>query len=207
MAATQLPPPTTTAAKIIIKKVTNALQDIDVTAEILPDGTTADKSVQGHTSFDPVGAWSDGQGGTVFFKTPGYSWEKKGALEIVSKLSGPVQIKGNVKIQTIYGPNAKATDTSGYGRGTTPEDEAAGTTSLGFHESCHRDDYVNFLKLKPLPAFGGKPGQTKQQYAQAVTAFGNAIQKYFTDMDQDSFRKTDEVGYKSTEYDAKGPRP
>jgi hypothetical protein len=116
------------------------------------------------------------------------------------------QIKGTVKIQTVYGPGARPTQVSGYGRGTTPEDETAGNTSLGFHESCHRKDFLDYLTTKPLPTFSGKVGLTRKQYGQAVSAFGKAIEKYFADMNQESFRRTDEVGYKKSVYNAKGPR-
>jgi hypothetical protein len=207
MSAPQQKPPATVPAKTTIKKAKNAQLDIDVVAEILADGTSTDKSVVGHTSFDSVGAWPDGSGGTVFFQVPGYALEQKGALMLIKSLNGPVEIKGVVKIQTVYGPGATAAQDSAYGRGTTKEDEAAGNTTLGFHESCHRADYLTFLKTKAMPTFGGKVGQTEQQYSAAITALSNAIAKYFTDMDRDSFVRTDEVGYKSSTYDANGPRP
>ena len=89
----------------------------------------------GETKFNPAGAIADGKGGKNFFRVPGYSWEKKGGVKKIKTLSGPVEIKGTVKIQTSYNPSAKPADPSAYGRGTTPEDKKAGNTSLGFHES------------------------------------------------------------------------
>jgi hypothetical protein len=207
MGVTQQKPPATVPGKTTIKKSKTAQLDIDVAAEIIADGTSTDKSVVGHTSFTSDGAWPDGSGGTVFFQVPGYSLTQKGALTVIDKLNGPVEIKGVVKIQTVYGPGATATQDSAYGRGTTTEDEAAGNTTLGFHESCHRADYLTYLKTKAMPTFGGKVGQTEQQYGAAITTLSNAIAKYFTDMDTDSFQRTDEVGYKSSTYDANGPRP
>jgi hypothetical protein len=47
---------------------------------------------------------------------------------------------------------------------------------------------------------------TRKQYAQAVAAFGTAIDTYFKDMNQESFKRTDEVGYKKSTYNANGPR-
>lgn len=207
MATPQNPPPATVPNKVIIKKLKNAQVDIDVSAEVIADGTTNDSSIKGRTTFDPKGAIPDGKGGTVFFQTPGMSWEKKGGLEVVTKLSGPVLIKGTITIQTIYGPDADATMTSGYGRGTTPEDEKAGDTSLGFHESCHRRDFLDYLNGTPLPVFGGKVGIARTLYNQAATAFATAMQKYFTDMDATSTRRTDDVGYTITMYNTNGPRP
>jgi hypothetical protein len=204
----QLPPPMTIPSKVTIKKTKTPQDDIEVYAEVLADGTVNDKTVQGDTSFRPEGALSDGKGGNTFFRTPGFSYEKKtGGMEIITKLSGPVEIKGTIKIQTVYGPDAKATMRSGYGRGTTTEDESAGNTSLGFHESCHRSDFLNYLKTTALPAFGGKVGMSRQLYDQSVATFAKAVAKYFTDMDQDSVRRTDEVGYTMSLYKAKGPRP
>jgi hypothetical protein len=207
MAAPQQAPPATVPGKTVIKKAKTATLDVDVSAEILADGTTTDATVIGHTAFTSDGNWPDGSGGTVFFQVPGYSLEQKGALTVISKLDGPVEVKGVVKIQTVYGPDASATKDSAYGRGTTTPDEAAGNTTLGFHESCHRADFMSYLRTKPLPTFGGKVGQTEQQYSAAITTLSNAFAKYFTDMDSDSFQRTDEVGYKYSTYDTKGPRP
>jgi hypothetical protein len=207
MATPQNPPPMTVPSKSTVKKTKTASEDIEVYVEVVADGTVTDTSVQGKTSFDPVGALSDGKGGQMFFRTPGYSYEKKGGLETITNLSGPVEIKGTIKIQTVYGPSADATKVSGYGRGTTKADMDSGDTSLGFHESCHRGDYLNFLQTKALPTFGGKAGMTRQLYDQAVTAFKAAMAKYFADMKQDSIVKTDEVGYTMSTYKANGPRP
>ncbi len=204
---TQNPPPATVPTKVSIAKRKNPLEDIDVSAEIVADGTSTDPSVQGDTSFQPEGALPDGRGGKSFFQTPGYSYEKQKGLDVVVRLTGPMMIKGTIKIQTIYGPSASPTQTSGYGRGTTPDDLKAGNTSLGFHESCHRSDYLNYLKTTALPAFGGKVGMSRQQYEQAAAAFAAAMNKYFADMKQDSLRRTDEVGYSMSTYKTKGPRP
>jgi hypothetical protein len=203
----QNPPPKTVPGKQNIRRVKSAREDIDVSAEVLADGTTGDSTVQGETEYQPEGLVSDGQGGTAVFRTPGYSFENRKGLEVITALGGPVEVKFVVKIQTVYGPDADATQTSAYGRGTTPADEKAGDISLGFHESCHRTDYLNYLRTKALPTFGGKIGMTRTQYEQSAAAFGRAMEKYFTDMGQDSERRTDEVGYKKSVYHANGPRP
>ncbi|QEL18401.1 hypothetical protein [Limnoglobus roseus] len=204
MAATQNPPPKTVPSKVSVRKIKTPALEIDVTAEVIADGTTNDTGTQGNTSFTPEGAVGSGQS---FFGTPGFAFVTKNGQALITKINGPVQIKGNVKIQTVYGPNADATQTSGYGRGTTPDDEKAGNTTLGFHESCHRSDYLNYLRTKPFPTFTGRVGMTRVAYEKAVADFQKAIEKYFADMDKDSLQRTDEVGYKKSTYDVKGPRP
>ena len=47
----------------------------------------------------------------------------------------------------------------------------------------------------------------KQQFEMAVSTFTKNMAKFFPDMQQDSYRLTDEVGYKKSEFVAKGPRP
>lgn len=88
-----------------------------------------------------------------------------------------------------------------YGRGTTPEDVRAGNVTLGFHESCHRNDFVAYLKAHPLP---DPPkltiGMTGSQFEEAVAAFQKAFSAYFKDMDEDSFKRTDEVGYPKSRW-------
>lgn len=201
----QKPPPKTIPSKVVIKKIKNPQMDIEVYAEVLSDKT--DNTITGgKTSIEGVGMISDGKGKTFFSTTPGYSWEIKGGRKIITKLNGRVEIKGTFKIQTAYSPKAKPTDTSAYGRGTTPGDERVGNTSLGFHETCHRDDYLRYLKNNSLPTFGGRVGMTEQQYNQAVQSFNKAMTKWSTNMDKDSEGSTDEVGYKKSTYDTKGPR-
>jgi hypothetical protein len=106
----------------------------------------------------------------------------------------------------VYGPDGKATDRSDYGRGTTKQDESAGNTSLGFHESCHQADFLAYLKNTALPEFTGRVDMTVADFKAAQQEFGDAINRFFTDMDEESFKKTDEVGYKYSTYEAKGPR-
>lgn len=195
-------PPKTVPSKITIKKVKTTQTDIEVYAEVLRD-TTNSSIKGGDTTFNPVGALA---GGNVF-SIPAYSWVQKGGLKIIKKLNGPLEIKGTIKIQTSYGPKANPAHRSAYGRGTTPEDEESGNTSLGFHESCHRSDYLSYLKSQAFPTFGGKVGMTERQYKQAANSFVKSMEKYFEEMNKNSDRRTDEVGYKKSMYKTKGPRP
>ena len=202
----QKPPPKTVIGKAIIKNTRNSQMIVEIYVDILPD--KKDSTIKGaHTSFKPIGKLPDGHGGTHFYKTPGYSWVNKGRLKIIKSLEGLVEVKGTIKIQTVYAPSASSTVQSAYGRGTTPEDESVGNTSLGFHESCHRNDYLKYLKNTAIPTFSGRVGMTEQQYTQAATLFNTAINKYFDDMGGFSIRNTDEVGYKKSTYKTKGERP
>ncbi|HZX47841.1 MAG TPA: hypothetical protein VFF47_01330 [Nitrospirota bacterium] len=163
---------------------------MDISVTILTDG--ANPEITGaKTSYDASGVTSG---------TPGWSGHRrKDGAVVVDTLTGPYELKGTITIQTVYGPGAKSTDTSLYGRGTTPKDLADGNTTLGFHESCHREDYLGYLKTKPLPVFTGKARMTESDYASAQTAFKNAVDKYLKDMETASHSKTDEVGYKKSE--------
>jgi hypothetical protein len=138
--------------------------------------------------------------------TPGFNFVNKGGQQVVTALNGKFTLKGKITVQTVYGPNASATQISGYGRGTTAEDEAAGNITLGFHESCHRADYFRYLQTRLLPTFTGKVGMTVPQYKQAGQAFQTAYKAYFDQMGAESKASTDEVGYTLTQYRQKGPR-
>jgi hypothetical protein len=199
--AKQKAPPKTVPSKTIIKQVKTAQIDIKLYVEVLRD-TTKSGLKGGETTYKPVGSLPGGK----LYRTPTYSWQQKGGPKTISKVNGPAEIKATVQIQTAYGANAKPSQTSEYGRGTTTTDEKTGNTTLGFHESCHRKDYIDYLKTKPLPTFGGKVGITEQQFKQAEKSFAQSVAKYFKDMDDYSERLTDEVGYKKSIYKAKGSR-
>ena len=187
-AAATKAPPTTVVGTTSIKVESTAIADVDVSVEVLADG--ADPTITGaKTSADSTG---------VVGTSPGYTARRKKKVEVVDKLAGPYQLKGKITIQTVYGSGATPSQTSLYGRGTTPKDLVDGNTSLGFHEFCHREDYLSYLKTKPLPAFGGKTGMTVAAYRRAQTAFRTALVKYFNEMGAASNRNTDEVGYQKT---------
>ena len=145
---------------------------------VLPDGY-ADEVHGARTSFDM-------SAGT----TPGYEF---GADGRITKLSGPIPVV-SASIQTAYGPGHQATDLSGYGRGTTAEDKQAGNVTLGFHESCHRGDYLEYVGAHAVPVFGGKPGQTEGEYKQATKEYFAAVKAYRSQVERFSAARTDEVG-------------
>jgi len=198
------PPPKTSPRKNIIKKVKNTYIDIEVYVNILSDVTTHDKSVKGaHTKIKSKGALS----GSYFYGFPSYNWEMNGSIKIITKINNPFRMKGTIEIKTTYGPKAKPNMDSGYGRGTTEDDEKHGNTSLGFHEYCHRNDYINYLNTKPLPTFTAHPGITEKKYIELCNGFVNNFNTYFENMEKYSERLTDEVGYKKSTYLVRGARP
>lgn len=144
--------------------------DQEVTVQILKDGHT-------ETIPDETGRKRK----DIARTRPSYSW----------KLDSNGQVQITIRIQTTYASAARAGQISGYGRGTTAADKAAGNTSLGFHESCHRQDYIEYLTEHPVPTVNSQDGGTQ--------AFDDAIKSYFDEMGTYSVNKTDETGATKTE--------
>src|SRR5262249_24470622 len=99
-----------------------------------------------------------------------------------------------VSIRTRYNSSSSPTGKSAYGRGTTDQDKKDRNTSLGFHESCHRQDYLDFLKKTPLPKFTGRVGMTIAQWEKAVDDYNKAVLSYQDKGDAFTEQNTDEVG-------------
>jgi hypothetical protein len=184
------PPPVTTPLREVVFGRSNQTEDIEVYVEIIADGTTDDTSIRGaETTFDSTG---------ISANAPGYSWTERRGRKVVTALSGRFELKGTITIQTVYKPGSKATDRSLYGRGTTKADIKKGNTSLGFHEYCHRQDFLRFLKKNKLPTFTGKLGQTEAAFQKAAALLDKEFKKYWKAMSSYSDRRTDEVGYKKS---------
>jgi hypothetical protein len=142
--------------------------------------------------------------------------------------------KGALKIGTKYPSNARPTDSpSAYGRGTG-DDVKAGNVTLGFHESCHRNDYLAHTSksvevmirgktsayslpeanppividwtFKPFPRFGGKIGQHVADYERAEAQFTRDCNAWVADQHAFTERCTDQVYYTQQQYlDAAAP--
>ena len=69
----------------------------------------------------------------------------------IVRFKGKFVWRGTIEIQTLYARGVKPDAFSCYGRGTTLGDVRAGNVTLAFHESCHRNDFIAFLKSRPLP--------------------------------------------------------
>jgi hypothetical protein len=160
--------------------------DVEVDAEIVADGTGGGSGAE--TTF---------RGGQVS-SSPGYSADGHGKIV---KFDGKFTWKGTVVIQTNYGSGASADQVSCYGRGTTDGDQRDGNVTLGFHESCHRDDYAAYLKANSLPEPPAMSiGMKATDYDTAVADFGKALRAYFKAMKDDSIATTDEVGHKKSTW-------
>jgi len=110
--------------------------------------------------------------------------------------------KGTVTIQTIYSDPVKNREgVSCYGRGTTKADLDKGDITIGFHESCHRKDFVQFL-TDPKHTRPKIPNltktMTKSEYNKATEKFKVQFKNYFAAMRKFSETRTDEVGKKKS---------
>ena len=180
-------PPKTAPFKKPVTKEKNSKVDINIEVEILSDTTgssIAAKSAK--TSFDFK---------NLTWKLPPYTSKRVGGKEVFVAFTGAFEFKGIITIQTKYGNMAKDTDLSLYGRGTTKKDKRDGNVTLGFHEHCHRKDYLNYLKNNPFPVFIIKVNATNKDYNKIEDKLKADLKKYRNDMEKYSKKLTDEVGY------------
>jgi hypothetical protein len=108
-----------------------------------------------------------------------------------------------VRVQTRYPPGWNPDGRSGYGRGTTREDVAAGDSSLRFHEGRHGADYLRFAREHPAPQFAGRVGMTIPEFRAAVAAYERAIDAYIHALEDYSLRSTDCVGTTIDDFNRK----
>lgn len=102
-------------------------------------------------------------------------------------------LKWSVEIQTRYGAGTPEGD-SAYGRGTTKADKESGNVSLGFHESCHRSDFLNYLRNTPTPVLGAKKDQSTADADKAIAKYMSDWAGYFQTAKDQTILATDEVG-------------
>lgn len=185
------PPPGTTLEEFDLLSRDEPFVKVKIKAKVLADGKTTDADTDAVTdvaipAYDLAGAFSD-DNVTVSKFTKVFTW------------------KGTIEIKTVYGPDATSSGLSCYGRGTTKGDVKSGDITIGFHESCHRADYVAYLRAHDLP----EPpkltiGMTMVAFDKAMTDFVKAFDAYHPAMKADSKRKTDEVGHKLSTVDKTG---
>ena len=174
------PPVTSPKSLGVVKEVQNDFADYKIEGEILADGFGG-VTTGANTGFSRVASTSP-------------SYESKGG--VISKFNGKFTFKGTIQIQTKYAADSNVNSLSCYGRGTTGTDVTNRDITLGFHESCHRADYQAYLKANALPDPPTMSiGMKAADYDTAVAAFGTALNKYFADMEADSVKTTDEVGF------------
>lgn len=107
--------------------------------------------------------------------------------------------KFKVVIQTIY-HQGKPGDGSKYGRGKAPADQAMGNVTLGFHESCHRADLVNFFSNVAQPELKVRENMPVADFDLAFKAYMAAWKALEAAAEADSELKTDEVDPKKSNY-------
>lgn len=159
-------------------------------AKIVADGVGGKAGAE--TQYSGANRWS----------SPGYGPLVDGKID---RFKGKFVWRGTIEIQTLYARGVKPDAYSCYGRGTAVGDVRAGNVTLGFHEACHRDDFVAYLKTHPLP--DPPPlavGMTEAQFRQALGDFQEAFNTYFQDMEHDSFTRTDEVGHAKSTWQRTG---
>jgi hypothetical protein len=184
------PPPQTQARSLgSLKSVQNSVADVEIEGKILADGSGGPAN-GAHTGFSVPGTSS-----------PGYA-----TLDgKVTKINGKFTWKGDLGIQTSYGTGATASSLSCYGRGTTSGDVQSRDITLGFHESCHRSDFVAYLGANPLPDPPAlSVGMAAKDFDAAVKKFADDLKAYRDAMEKDSNSKTDEVGRRLSEVGSKG---
>lgn len=121
-----------------------------------------------------------------------------GSGKVIGVTRWPRILKINIGI--LYGLGARSTTRAGYGRGTTDDDIRSGRITLGWHEHCHREAAINFLRRNPFPRFNGAVGQPKAVFLKHADDYKKAIKGYLKMEERESIRLVDEVGYKRSEY-------
>ena len=132
------------------------------------------------TSIDFTWAWG----------TSGVSYEtENGRITSFTAMQTPT-----ATIQTRYGTDERSSNPSAYGRGTTTDDVAAGNTTLGFHESRHGQDYIDYITANLPPTFTGTVGMRVRSFRAAITAYNSACRRYVRALNRLSLINTDCVG-------------
>jgi hypothetical protein len=192
-AKAKTPPTTKVSTSTLVKRSTPEV-DFDIEVRVLADrhniGNIGARSAQ--TRARPVGDVKE-------FKGMELQTQDGKVVGLTRKLV----IEGSYRIRTRYGRKAKATDVSGYGRGTTAQDKTSGNLTLGFHEWCHQQEYLNFFLNNPFPVFTGKIGMSVEDFLKAVDQFNNDFDSYDTAI-KNLGPNVDEVGYKKSQCKADG---
>jgi hypothetical protein len=177
---------------------------LPINVGLSPDATASLRVNAIDVVFEPDAQSSDvsltGRAETDFQLKTGPIHFKAAQGDRVTSFTGPGPT--SIRIRTTYGPGATAAGPSDYGRGTTPADVAAGTTSLGFHEGSHGTDFLEFMAAHPYPRFIGRVGMTVAQFQAAMDSYTAARERYGKDMRTFSVQRTHCVGRTIDQYNA-----
>ena len=188
------PPKTKKLSKVLLTK-NDKYVDFKIRVRVLADVQNAPKVASTNAQTRVVLT-----GGLDRYKGP-HSYV--GGNGNVSRTTAKMKIHGAYIIKTKYGSAAKAKEPSIYGRGTTKADIANGDTTLGFHESIHREEFLDYLTKNPFPEFKGKIGMSESDFDDAFQDFRDELQKYHDDLNALG-PLVDEVGYKYSKCVADG---
>lgn len=188
------PPPPTVETTVDVRVETTEAHELEVRVQVFKDGKFNEEGIA-ETKFK-------GQPVVITFPTANY--DLVDGVKQIKSLTGKFMLKGNIKVQTLYGKDTKADDISHYGRGTTREDKKLGNVSLGFHESCHRADFLTLpvARKDDIPIFTIAVGDTETQYDDAVASFNTDWVAWLQGISDTSFQLTDEVGYTYSQMEA-----
>jgi hypothetical protein len=206
------PPPVTEPVSypsILVEK--SEMRDVEINIEILPDRFVSERRPKAETKESGLPAYEIRDVHIEHGKIQRYSFVWK----------------GSITIQTTFPANLSPTDTSAYGRGTGA-DLKTGNGTLGFHESCHRNDYMAYISksdelaitgrctpyslpdsspevtvqwtIAKFPRFHGDVGQTVAIFKAAMASFGHEFDKWNHDIAKFSAHCTDEFGHSKSAY-------
>jgi len=180
------PPETTPGSIGVIKEIQNPFVDYKIEGAVIADGIK-NTAVAVTDCVVPES------------KSPEYD-SKDGKI---TKFFGKFTFKGTIQIQTFYRSGIKPTSVSCYGRGTTKRDVENRDITLGFHESCHRDDFTAYLKANALPDPPEmRIGMSVDAYEKATRDFKKSLEQFIADMKADTKAQTDEIGFTLSHSDA-----
>ena len=193
-------PPKTVPGTQSLKK-SQASFDLDVTLETVADNNAG--TISGAKTI--LDGSKVAMTGITYEIVPAEGQTEPKQTDKVSALKGRAKITGKVTIQVVYGTvggvRVKPEEEAAWGRGTKSGDASAKDITVGFHESCHRDDYIAYLKANlPIQSTGFKVGMTVADFDAEVTRIGTAIDNWFKDAETASRAKTDETGTTMTDY-------
>lgn len=183
-------PPPKTKPKTIFRKAAKNIHnvEVDLTIKILNDLTGQTDVPSGRAKAGPV----------FDSMTAGFEWAEIAvdkATKKVIAVAGVNKLQGLIELQIRYASGVKPDQKTAYGRGTTASDIAKGDITIGFHEHCHIDDWLGYLKSKDLPLeFEGKVGMTTTEYQQKQQDLEDKFQQFIHAGDALTLSQTDEVG-------------
>jgi hypothetical protein len=167
---TRQPPPKTTTLDTVLATQSGPEVNMEVHMLVLVDQMN-DDTVPSKASAETRILLSPG-----LERIEGAEWETMNGK--ITKVTKKLIVRGTFSIQTSYRPGADPNHDSKYGRGTTAADKASGNVTLGFHESCHRDEYIAYLTSTPFPKFNGKIGMSEKEFKAASKEFNDAFKAF-----------------------------